>query len=114
MGRTMTEAEAKAAAEAAKAGKPVPKVDITKQPGYCGTCYGAEMRPNQCCNSCDEVREVYRARGWSLPKLTEIEQCVAQGQTGDEFQKELENKEGCRMYGYLEVNKVAGNFHFAP
>jgi hypothetical protein len=22
--------------------------------------------------------------------------------------------EGCNIYGYLEVNKVAGNFHFAP
>lgn len=22
--------------------------------------------------------------------------------------------EGCRMWGHLEVNKVAGNFHFAP
>jgi hypothetical protein len=22
--------------------------------------------------------------------------------------------EGCQVYGYLLVNKVAGNFHFAP
>lgn len=25
-----------------------------------------------------------------------------------------EEGEGCNMYGFLEVNKVAGNFHFAP
>lgn len=25
-----------------------------------------------------------------------------------------EDGEGCNMYGFLEVNKVAGNFHFAP
>lgn len=25
-----------------------------------------------------------------------------------------EDGEGCNVYGFLEVNKVAGNFHFAP
>ncbi len=25
-----------------------------------------------------------------------------------------EDGEGCNVYGHLEVNKVAGNFHFAP
>jgi hypothetical protein len=25
-----------------------------------------------------------------------------------------EEGEGCNIYGFLEVNKVAGNFHFAP
>lgn len=25
-----------------------------------------------------------------------------------------QQKEGCQVYGYLEVNKVQGNFHFAP
>lgn len=28
-----------------------PKVDPTKVPGYCGPCYGAELRPGQCCNT---------------------------------------------------------------
>lgn len=25
-----------------------------------------------------------------------------------------EDGEGCNIHGFLEVNKVAGNFHFAP
>lgn len=25
-----------------------------------------------------------------------------------------QKNEGCQVYGFLEVNKVAGNFHFAP
>ncbi|KAI3505799.1 hypothetical protein L1887_28068 [Cichorium endivia] len=25
-----------------------------------------------------------------------------------------EQGEGCNIYGFLDVNKVAGNFHFAP
>lgn len=85
-----------------------------KQPGYCGPCYGAELRPGQCCNTCDEVRVVYRARGWALPDLKSIEQCVASGETTDTLKEELAAGLGCQMYGYLEVNKVAGNFHFSP
>ncbi|XP_075440944.1 endoplasmic reticulum-Golgi intermediate compartment protein 3-like isoform X2 [Ascaphus truei] len=27
---------------------------------------------------------------------------------------EEQRNEGCQVYGFLEVNKVAGNFHFAP
>lgn len=26
----------------------------------------------------------------------------------------MTQKEGCRVYGVLKVNKVAGNFHIAP
>jgi hypothetical protein len=91
-----------------------PKVDPTKVPGYCGACYGAELRPGQCCNTCDEVRDCYRARGWALNSLNAIEQCVATGQTQESLLAELERGDGCQMYGYLEVNKVQGNFHFAP
>lgn len=56
----------------------------------------------------------YRLRGWALPPLTTIEQCLASGQTDDNIMLELQRGDGCEMYGYLEVNKVAGNFHFAP
>jgi hypothetical protein len=92
----------------------VAKLDPTKVPGYCGPCYGAELGPGQCCNTCDSVRDVYRARGWALAALNTIEQCVSSGQTQDTLLAELDRGDGCHMYGYLEVNKVAGNFHFAP
>jgi hypothetical protein len=93
---------------------PVVVIDPTKVPGYCGSCYGAELHPGQCCNTCDEVRDVYRARGWALANLNSMEQCVASGQTQDAMLAELARGDGCRMYGYLEVNKVAGNIHWAP
>lgn len=48
--------------------------DPTKRPGYCGSCYGAEERPGQCCNTCDEVRLAYRNKGWGLDSLAKIEQ----------------------------------------
>uniref|UniRef100_A0A3B4ZBT3 Endoplasmic reticulum-Golgi intermediate compartment protein n=1 Tax=Stegastes partitus TaxID=144197 RepID=A0A3B4ZBT3_9TELE len=64
-----------------------------------------------CCNTCDDVREAYRRRGWAFKSADTIEQCKREGFT----QKMQEQKnEGCQVYGFLEVNKVAGNFHFAP
>lgn len=40
-----------------------------------------------------------------------IKQCKREG-----FLQRIKDEEGegCNIYGFLEVNKVAGNFHFAP
>lgn len=41
--------------------------------------------------------------------------CVVQCKREGFLQKiKDEEGEGCNIYGFLEVNKVAGNFHFAP
>ncbi|EPS57385.1 hypothetical protein M569_17433, partial [Genlisea aurea] len=63
---------------------------------------------DECCNSCEEVREAYRKKGWGLSE-TQIDQCKREG-----FVEKLkeEKGEGCNIHGALEVNKVAGNFHF--
>lgn len=78
---------------------------------YCGSCYGAETSDEDCCNSCDEVREAYRKKGWALTVIDMIDQCKREG-----FIQKIKDEEGegCNMYGSLEVNKVAGNFHFVP
>eukprot|EP00270_Netrium_digitus_P000141 TRINITY_DN10159_c0_g1_i1.p1 TRINITY_DN10159_c0_g1~~TRINITY_DN10159_c0_g1_i1.p1 ORF type:complete len:388 (-),score=64.41 TRINITY_DN10159_c0_g1_i1:208-1371(-) len=78
---------------------------------YCGSCFGAEEHDTQCCNTCDEVREAYRKRGWALTSPDIIEQCSREGYL-DKVKEQ--QGEGCNVYGFLEVNKVAGNFHFAP
>jgi hypothetical protein len=88
--------------------------DKTKLPGYCGPCYGAEDAPGQCCNTCDDVRAAYRNRGWAMQQLNNIEQCVAAGESATAITAEIQRNEGCQMFGYLDVNKVAGNFHFSP
>ncbi|XP_029006488.1 endoplasmic reticulum-Golgi intermediate compartment protein 3 isoform X2 [Betta splendens] len=83
----------------------------TLDPNRCESCYGAETEDLKCCNTCDDVREAYRRRGWAFKNADTIEQCKREGFT----QKMQEQKnEGCQVYGFLEVNKVAGNFHFAP
>ncbi|KAM3237885.1 endoplasmic reticulum-Golgi intermediate compartment protein 3 isoform X1 [Capsicum annuum] len=78
---------------------------------YCGSCYGAEGSDDHCCNTCEDVREAYRKKGWALTNPDEIDQCKREGFLE---KVKLEEGEGCNMYGFLEVNKVAGNFHFAP
>ncbi|XP_069508326.1 endoplasmic reticulum-Golgi intermediate compartment protein 3 [Ambystoma mexicanum] len=80
-------------------------------PNRCESCYGAESEDIRCCNVCDDVREAYRRKGWAFKNPDAIEQCKREGFS----QKMQEQKnEGCKVYGFLEVNKVAGNFHFAP
>lgn len=76
---------------------------------YCGSCFGAESTDHECCNSCEEVREAYRRKGWGLTNPELIDQCKREG-----FAQKIKDEEGegCNIYGSLEVNKVAGNFHF--
>ncbi|KAG6521299.1 endoplasmic reticulum-Golgi intermediate compartment protein 3-like [Zingiber officinale] len=78
---------------------------------YCGSCYGAETSDEDCCNSCEEVREAYRKKGWGLSDPDMIDQCNREGLVQ---RIKDEAGEGCNIYGFLEVNKVAGNFHLAP
>ncbi|KAI3369702.1 hypothetical protein L3Q82_024545 [Scortum barcoo] len=90
----------------------------TLDPNRCESCYGAETEDLKCCNmTCDEAccgrrrRGRFKRLGVQEPAPTPSEQCKREGFT----QKMQEQKnEGCQVYGFLEVNKVAGNFHFAP
>lgn len=81
-----------------------------KKEVVCGSCYGAEDHPNQCCNTCSEVRDAYRTKGWALHSEG-VEQCKGEGYF-EEIQ--AQKGEGCRVYGDMGINKVAGNIHFAP
>ena len=77
----------------------------------CLSCYGAETDSMPCCNTCEQVREAYRRKGWAISDHDVIDQCANEG-----WKKNFESQadEGCVVQGYLEVSKVAGNFHFAP
>ncbi|XP_073041506.1 uncharacterized protein [Primulina huaijiensis] len=78
---------------------------------YCGSCFGAESADDECCNSCEEVREAYQKKGWAITNADLIDQCKREGFV-DKVKEE--QGEGCNIHGSLEVNKVAGNFHFSP
>jgi len=86
-------------------------------PDYCGPCYGSK---DGCCNSCDEVRNAYVAKGWDAGEIgRSSEQCVREGRAHEGGAHRLAlgpsagSSEGCRLSGHLQVNKVAGNFHIA-
>ncbi|KAE8709826.1 Detected protein of confused Function [Hibiscus syriacus] len=72
---------------------------------------GATKAADDCCNSCEDVRERYRKKSWSLSNPDLIDQCKREG-----FLQKVKDKEGegCNIYVSLEVNRVAGKFHFAP
>ena len=57
-----------------------------------------------------QVRDAYQRKGWVMMKLSDISQCAHDGYLESVRAQE---SEGCRMWGRLDVNKVAGNFHFA-
>ncbi|XP_077248940.1 uncharacterized protein LOC143888417 isoform X3 [Tasmannia lanceolata] len=78
---------------------------------YCGSCYGAEVSDDECCNSCEEVSEAYRKKGWGMTNPDLIDQCKREG-----FIQKIKDEEGegCNIHGFLEVNKVAGSVRFAP
>jgi len=82
----------------------------TLPPNYCGECYGA-AEAGTCCNTCDSVQEAYRKKGWAFTNPDGVEQCKREGWSQ---KMSSQQGEGCQVYGYLLVNKVAGNFHVAP
>ena len=79
---------------------------------YCGSCYGADRgKERRCCQTCEEVREAYIEVQWAFTGAAGMEQCKREG-----FSEVLGNvhEEGCEFKGFLDVNKVQGNFHIAP
>jgi len=57
-----------------------------------------------CCNTCDEVKKAYIARSWNAMAVAKTaEQCIRE----DKHPVILSKKgEGCRIHGYMLVNKV--------
>jgi len=45
-------------------------------PKRCESCYGAETPEKRCCNTCEDVRESYRKKGWALSDVDDIKQVL--------------------------------------
>jgi hypothetical protein len=73
----------------------------------CGSCYGAGEE-GECCDTCEEVRQAYKRKGWVLGKLVDITQCTEEGEV-----KELAD-EGCNVHGKVALSTGGGNLHLAP
>lgn len=83
--------------------------------GTCGPCYGAlsQDKNEHCCNDCETVRLAYASIGWAFYDGKDIEQCEKEGYV-QLINTEIENKEGCRVRGTAQINRISGNLHFAP
>lgn len=73
-------------------------------PDYCGSCYGAEEKEGDCCNTCDQVVAKYSLKGWATKDIRrDSEQCkrdAANPLAG------VGADEGCNLSGFMLVNKV--------
>ncbi|XP_043197872.1 endoplasmic reticulum-Golgi intermediate compartment protein 3-like [Amphibalanus amphitrite] len=104
------EKEHKLGSAAAQKANTTTDVAVAKK-DECLSCYGAETDERKCCNTCMEVRDAYMKKGWAMPSPNSIDQCKGL-KLNDADLKALQ--EGCQIYGYLEVNRVGGNFHISP
>ncbi|UYV74746.1 ERGIC3 [Cordylochernes scorpioides] len=71
-------------------------VMTTLDPKRCESCYGGGRN---CCNTCQEVQEAYKIKGWAFPDPSSIAQCVREGAP------QYKENEGCQFFGYFEVNR---------
>jgi len=78
---------------------------------YCGSCYGASLDPSRCCNTCDDIRAVYRERRWGLPDERNFEPCQREARLRH---SKMEEGEGCNLFGTMEVARVTGSLNIAP
>ena len=80
---------------------------------YCGPCYGAHEKEDDCCNTCDDVLAAYKKKRWNENAVQPLaEQCIREGRAKNE-PKKMTGGEGCNLSGHFTVNRVAGNFHIA-
>lgn len=71
----------------------------------CGSCYGAEKNSTHCCNTCQDVIDSYREKKWN-PNIDDFVQCKNEKRHDSEKAKAA-FKEGCQVYGHMEVNRVS-------
>uniref|UniRef100_A0A7G3AGZ8 Endoplasmic reticulum-Golgi intermediate compartment protein 3 n=2 Tax=Lutzomyia longipalpis TaxID=7200 RepID=A0A7G3AGZ8_LUTLO len=87
----------------------MPQINTTQT---CGSCYGAAQNESQCCNTCQEVIDAYRAKRWN-PVPEDFVQCQNE-KMSSRTHSDNALKEGCQIYGTMEVNRMGGSFHIAP
>ena len=87
------------------------KVGNTRDPSFCGSCYGGQEPEGGCCNTCESVRQAYLNRGWAFSNPDSIEQCMAEHWT-DRIKDQM--NEGCNLSGRIRVKKVATNLQMNP
>uniref|UniRef100_A0A7S1FGA4 Endoplasmic reticulum vesicle transporter C-terminal domain-containing protein n=1 Tax=Noctiluca scintillans TaxID=2966 RepID=A0A7S1FGA4_NOCSC len=69
----------------------------------CGSCYHSHIDEDDCCDSCEKVRESFKDRGWDDdPKDYVFEQCISEAYA----ETPPGAGEGCQIDARLHVRKV--------
>jgi hypothetical protein len=68
----------------------------------CGSCYQSHIDEDDCCATCDEVKEAYSQRSWNFPTDYVFEQCEDTAYN----EASVKDVEGCRIEGTMHVRKV--------
>lgn len=78
----------------------------------CGSCYGAESHPGECCHTCADVEAAYNRRGWHF-NLNDVSltQCAKERL---QHAASISSHEGCNLWAKFPVARVQGNIHFIP
>jgi len=67
----------------------------------CGSCYGAESGPADCCTTCHDVKDRYAAKGWDVQHVSKIaKQCLAEL---DHAELPIQPNEGCVLTGNISM-----------
>lgn len=78
----------------------------------CPSCYGAERDPGDCCHTCDEVRQAYARRQWTLDvDDISVEQCAEERL---KLASAVSGKEGCNVYASFAASRATGSLQFIP
>lgn len=64
---------------------------------------------DECCHSCNDVRNAYARRGWSMSNINNVAQCINEKE-GE--RKQYLDGEGCRFYGFILV--IVSSFFSYP
>ena len=81
------------------------KYRVKREETYCGNCYGAAPR-GTCCNSCEDVINAFKAKGWGIDGIDGWQQCIDEGYANL-------GKESCNLFGSVKVPRVSGYLYFA-
>jgi len=74
----------------------------------CGSCFEARSDEDDCCSTCEDIRQEFGKKGWSQnPEDYIFGQCVAEAYAA----RPAEEGEGCQVEAHLHVRKVPATLH---
>jgi hypothetical protein len=74
----------------------------------CGSCFQSHLDEDDCCTTCDDVKQAFKSKGWPEKQPDYIfGQCVDEAYATNPPQQ----TEGCQIDAKLHVRKVASTIH---